>query len=573
MKHFALGSLCVLLAMALGACTEESSPGGKNNPLEWDGEGYFISFDENGGDTPANPQSKIVLPPETTLDTLPEPPTREGHSFVGWNMEADGSGDAFSIYTTVSESLRVYAQWEPLAPGTPRLNVALSTHMMALTPLETDTTTAFRLAVSGFENSVDANNVRLELMNAVEGLSFQSVDSFAGNTKTFNITVGYDGVTAFPESPITLRLSLENMPRGYEYAGGTQSLDINVVDGQAKARAIPIHRNNVEAFNLYAQTELGRRRHYRLTESIVLPPPAENQSNWTAIGTYEAPFLGSFNGAGFSLGGININATTFRHGFFGVIGTGAEIENLGVLEVNIRGANNIGALAGLNRGTVRNCYATGNVVGANYVGGLVGANESGRIENSYASVGITSHGNISWSNTGGLAGTNSSGTIQNCYATGNVSASMLNAGGLVGVNEHGTIQNCYATGSVSGTNYVGGLVGHNYSGGTLRSSMALNPRVSGNSYVGRVTGFRNSSASLSNNLAFSGMTNRQGSALLWSNRGPGNLDGEDKAAANLRVSADFPLVFVNSPWSYAADHLPGLLGQAVPMPVHLQPLP
>ncbi len=59
------------------------------------------------------------------------------------------------------------------------------------------------------------------------------------------------------------------------------------------------------------------------------------------------------------------------------------------------------------------------------------------------------------------------GTVKNCYATGNVSGDNYYVGGLVGRN-HGTMSNCSAIGNVSGNNFVGGLVGYN-SGGWVKN--------------------------------------------------------------------------------------------------------
>jgi uncharacterized repeat protein (TIGR02543 family) len=81
-------------------------------------EGSFtVTFDKNGGDTEADPQSKVVIPPATTIDELPTAPTRDGYTFEGWNTEANGSGDAFTAATEVTEDITVYAQWLVVPPG------------------------------------------------------------------------------------------------------------------------------------------------------------------------------------------------------------------------------------------------------------------------------------------------------------------------------------------------------------------------------------------------------------------------------------------------------------------------
>jgi len=59
-----------------------------------------------------------------------------------------------------------------------------------------------------------------------------------------------------------------------------------------------------------------------------------------------------------------------------------------------------------------------------------------------------------------LSGCNNHGIISNCYAIGNISGSSDNIGGLVGDN-YGPISNCYTRGSVAGKNGLGGLIGQN----------------------------------------------------------------------------------------------------------------
>jgi uncharacterized repeat protein (TIGR02543 family) len=75
-----------------------------------DGE-LIVTFNKNGGDTEADPALIEVVPPATTIVTLPTPPTRTGYTFAGWNTEADGSGDEFTATTTVTTDVTVYAQW------------------------------------------------------------------------------------------------------------------------------------------------------------------------------------------------------------------------------------------------------------------------------------------------------------------------------------------------------------------------------------------------------------------------------------------------------------------------------
>jgi uncharacterized repeat protein (TIGR02543 family) len=115
------GIVLLTLALLLGTCTNPSGPDKKPEsvpelPTNTNDGGetwsYTVSFDKNGGDTEANPATKTVSNPATTIDALPgAPPTRAGHTFLGWNTKADGSGSPFGATTKVSGNITVYAQW------------------------------------------------------------------------------------------------------------------------------------------------------------------------------------------------------------------------------------------------------------------------------------------------------------------------------------------------------------------------------------------------------------------------------------------------------------------------------
>ncbi|MCL2012904.1 MAG: InlB B-repeat-containing protein [Cystobacterineae bacterium] len=588
LKGFSRGArctlLCVLLGAALSACSS-STPETIIEPLEGV---YTVIFDKNGGDTEANPQSKTVEPPETSIDELPEAPTREGYKFLGWNTAADGSGAPFTVDTLVRENLTVYAQWE-------NLNISILPSSEILSPIVdgdyNEHSTRFRVVVSGFDNAADASKATLSITH-INGLSFEVERNPEGNTQNFEVSVEYNGQAAFPEGFATIKLSLENISG---YSAESKNTRIYIRDGQAAGpnRAIPVNQANIGAFNRYATTAAGLTRHYRLTENISLAEPAQpTASNWTAIGTVNAPFMGSLNGDNHELLRLRMRASGSDYqGLFGRIGQGATLENLGLIDASVNGRNYIGSLVGQNyQGTVQNCYATGSVTASEYnIGGLVGSN-AGTMQNSYATGSVSSSGN----NVGGLLGSNPGGTVQNCYATGNVTSSAHNvgglvgwsngliensyatgnvtsnsadAGGLVGVNTQSPVRNCYATGSVTGNQEVGGLVGYNHQG-TVENSLALNSRVSGNTNVGRVVGNNVHPGSSTDNYAFSGMRNRDNNTT-WNNIGLAYIDGANISAELLRRRDGFPEEFLTTPWTYVENRLPGLFGQTVAMPAHI----
>jgi hypothetical protein len=165
------------------------------------------------------------------------------------------------------------------------------------------------------------------------------------------------------------------------------------------------------------------------------------------IGTSSTAFTGTFDGQGHTISDFVMDKSGSNYiGFFGHLGSGAEITNLRITagDAGVSGYTGVGVLAGVNLGTIKTCSATGNATaGGDYAGGLVGYN-AGTITNCSATGSATARGCA-----GGLTGGNSDGTITNCYATGSATADFY-AGGLVG-GSTGTITNCYATGNATAT--------------------------------------------------------------------------------------------------------------------------
>ena len=212
---------------------------------------------------------------------------------------------------------------------------------------------------------------------------------------------------------------------------------------------------------------------------------------WLPIGDSSYFFSGMFEGNGYTLSGLTVHTTANRVGLFAAILETSVINRIGLLDVALRGSNNVGGLVGSNFGMVNNSYSRGRVSGIDRVGGLVGWS-NGAINNSY------SRGEVSGSlaNVGGLVGYNErvgrsndrGGTVNNSYSIGSVRGSDF-VGGLVGYNDDGVINNSYSTGEVTGLESsiaTGGLVGYN-DGGMVNNSYSTS-QVSGDREVGGLVG-------------------------------------------------------------------------------------
>ena len=131
------------------------------------------------------------------------------------------------------------------------------------------------------------------------------------------------------------------------------------------------------------------------------------------------------------------------------------------------------------------------VTGQGPTGGLVGSNLS-TITKTSVTGGVAGRGtHYSHDGTGGLVGGNwSGGTISESYSKADVTNVRNVTGGLVGANR-GAVSTSYATGNVSGHGSVGGLVGSSalYGGTAHITSSYATGNVSGSSnYVGGLVG-------------------------------------------------------------------------------------
>ena len=101
---------------------------------------------------------------------------------------------------------------------------------------------------------------------------------------------------------------------------------------------------------------------------------------WTPIGTYDSPFSGIFDGQGHTVKGVYIMRKNYA-GLFGYL-DGGTIQNVGVVESDISGAN-AGGIVGGSSGTIQSCYYTGTVERSLVAGGIVGNYKNGTVTNCY----------------------------------------------------------------------------------------------------------------------------------------------------------------------------------------------
>lgn len=201
-----------------------------------------------------------------------------------------------------------------------------------------------------------------------------------------------------------------------------------------------------------------------LMEDIKLD--ATKPNNWIPIET----FGGEFNGNNYKIIGLRINEPQKDNiGLFRTI-KNAKIENLILEDAEVTGANNTGAIVGMNNYNfnsnseqrmelpIKNCTVQGKINGKENVGSIVGCTNYAAMQDCYSTGEVTGSESI-----GGLIGSNKYSRAINSVSDANVSGDMR-IGGVVGYNVAATVDNAYSKGKVTGNRFVGGLVGYDYLG-------------------------------------------------------------------------------------------------------------
>ena len=107
---------------------------------------------------------------------------------------------------------------------------------------------------------------------------------------------------------------------------------------------------------------------------------AQNRIIWTPAGTGSKPFTGTFDGNGHIISGLVKENSTEPVGLFGVIGSGAKVSNVGVVNCIFSSTADAGGIAGINEGTITDSYIY-NISPGN--GAPIAASGTGKTDNCF----------------------------------------------------------------------------------------------------------------------------------------------------------------------------------------------
>lgn len=349
-------------------------------------------------------------------------------------------------------------------------------------------------------------------------------------------------IKVIPSALLNVPLTSESWQAKFN---GSVFKDLNVVIGNGSE--INPYRISTET-DLFAINKKGGNKHYQLIDDVVLTKawvPVQNFSGSLTSKQYSTEQINSFTISNLYFDLEFTENTNYEVGLFGLIATGAKIENIiieyGASTLKIKEQSNIsfgvlagknasanilnlnitpylnskillenldlkdvtisaGILFGENSGTAKNIsgsanFNIGTISSASVVGGIVGLNEGSLTSdnNSLFSANILAE---EASNIGGIAGKNN-GAISNLDVQSNiVSNGGLNIGGAVGYN-FGLLENLFVFPSVQGSGFVGGAVGRTENSSSITevfvelaydSSQASHSSVVGENFVGGFAG-------------------------------------------------------------------------------------
>ena len=131
-------------------------------------------------------------------------------------------------------------------------------------------------------------------------------------------------------------------------------------------------------------------------------------------------FKGNFDGNGKTISNLNIDSTGNYVGLFGCVGSGGTIQNVNIVNANVKGKSRVGGIVGwiLSGGKVENCSVSGNtsVSGSSYIGGIVGRN-NGTVSNNKIDAQVSGSSGSSY--IGGVV-VNNGGTVSGNFYHSNV---------------------------------------------------------------------------------------------------------------------------------------------------------
>ena len=203
---------------------------------------------------------------------------------------------------------------------------------------------------------------------------------------------------------------------------------------------------------------------------------SSTENNYTAIGTDDHSFQGTFDGQGHTVSGIRLyrgksTSADSCQGLFGDI-SGGTVRGVNLADARITGYNYVGGIIGKTySATIEDCAVAVNVcihavqMNSKYHGGIVGGNQ-GSVWRCLSRATLTADYTSGCISFGGIAGNTNGNTIQDCLVFEVTIPDVTDRGALIGVASSTIRRNYYRNCTVAGVPGATG-VGVGYSTGNL----------------------------------------------------------------------------------------------------------
>lgn len=212
-------------------------------------------------------------------------------------------------------------------------------------------------------------------------------------------------------------------------------------------------------------------------------------TGWVPIGMNSGASMKQLDGNGKTISGFWTNSTT---NFYGLISTtnDAVIKDLTInLSKNSKvGANSAILVGKADNTTFTNININGNISGGDRLGSIVGSGTGNAFENCQYSGTLTGMNFV-----GGIAGgDNTTNSFTSCQVSGSISGSRY-VGGITAACSK-TTNKCISDATIVGEDFVGGIVGSNYSSSSLITESYSNGTITAtatsnnNCYAGGIAG-------------------------------------------------------------------------------------
>ncbi|MDR0502599.1 MAG: InlB B-repeat-containing protein [Treponema sp.] len=172
---------------------------------KWNTAAYTVTFDANDGDgkppnpAPASAGSGIILPGQDSL-------IKSGHTFGGWNTEADGTGTNYSAgsFYSVNGNITLYARWDitssysvigSITVGGSMYEGTISANQTHFIRVSFDAGSTYRIYWNDNDNTDSLNaDVRVGLIKESNSSTVQPVvDNTGNNAFIYTVSPGEGG--------------------------------------------------------------------------------------------------------------------------------------------------------------------------------------------------------------------------------------------------------------------------------------------------------------------------------------------------------------------------------------------